>query len=124
MATILILDEQADSCMLIKRVLERDEHTVFTAAGPDHALSVVKSRSVDLVILDINPHGKGLAEFASEIKEIDPGLKVLTITHSASDFADKMLWDDFVLKPVDIEQLESKVRTILKTRALTNTQRL
>jgi DNA-binding response OmpR family regulator len=112
-ATILILDEQVDSCMLIKRVLEREGHKVLTSPNRDDGLQLAASLPLDLVILNTKPHCKNVATFVREMKRINPNLRMMSITNYMSDVLQQGVWDDFMLKPVDIDVLEIKVRALL-----------
>ncbi len=103
--------------MLIKRVLEREGHKVLTSAQRDDGLHLAASIPLDLVILNTKPHCKNVARFVSDMKRINPRLKMMTITNYVSDVLDQGVWDDFMLKPVDIEVLERKVRKLLGSSA-------
>lgn len=116
MATILIVDEQIDSCMLIKRVMERLGHDVLTSADRDEGLRLATLMPLDLVILNTKPHCKNVAKFVSDMKRINPAIKLMSITNYVSDVVEQAVWDDFMLKPVDIEVLENKVGALLGTR--------
>ena len=50
---ILVVDDEADSRELVKRVLEEHEAVVCTAASAAEALDVSASRSIDLIVSDI-----------------------------------------------------------------------
>jgi len=48
------------------------------------------------------------------LKEINRDLKVMVITDAFPDeLPDKWLADDFLIKPLDIDQVETKVRQLL-----------
>jgi DNA-binding response OmpR family regulator len=117
-ASILILDEQVDSCMLIKRVLEREGHNVITSADREDGVRLAADLALDLVILNTKAHCKNVAKFVSDMRRINPRLKMMTITNYVSDVVEQAVWDDFMLKPVDIDVLEIKVRALLKTQPL------
>ncbi|MDI1434967.1 hybrid sensor histidine kinase/response regulator [Polyangium sorediatum] len=50
---ILVVDDEADSRELVKRVLEEHEAVVCTAASAAEALDVSASRAIDLIVSDI-----------------------------------------------------------------------
>ncbi len=62
MATILILDEEADSCMLLKRLLERNAHQVWAFVTANDALECAATKSVDLALVSLaSRHDTGSA---------------------------------------------------------------
>ncbi|MDI3285495.1 ATP-binding protein [Polyangium sp. 15x6] len=54
---VLVVDDEADSRELVKRVLEEHEAVVCTAASAAEALDVSASRSIDLIVSDIGMPG-------------------------------------------------------------------
>ncbi len=123
MGTILIVDEQVDSCMLIKRVLEREGHKVIASADRDDGLRLAAETPLDLVILNTKPHCKNVAKFVSDMRRINPLVRMMSITNYISDVVEEVAWDALMLKPVDIEVLENKVRALLKAHpSLVNAQ--
>jgi DNA-binding response OmpR family regulator len=104
--------------MLIKRVLEREGHNVLSSADREDGLRLATDLDLDLVILNTKPHCKNIAKFVSDMRRINPRLRMMTITNYVSDVVDQGVWDDFMLKPVDIDVLEIKVRALLKTQPL------
>lgn len=53
MATILIVDDEPILRQLFQRVLEHEGHTVMTAGNGREALSVMRERVPDLIMLDM-----------------------------------------------------------------------
>ncbi len=53
-AQILVVDDRAESCDLLKRFLERDNHEVTCAYSGREALHFTQSREFDLILLDID----------------------------------------------------------------------
>lgn len=104
--------------MLIKRVLEREGHSVLSSADRDDGLRLAADLDLDLVILNTKPHCKNIAKFVSDMRRINPRLRMMTITNYVSDVVEQGVWDDFMLKPVDIEVLENKVRALLTAQPL------
>ncbi|MDI1476010.1 ATP-binding protein [Polyangium sp. y55x31] len=54
---VLVVDDEADSRELVKRVLEEHEAVVCTAASAAEALDVSASRTIDLIVSDIGMPG-------------------------------------------------------------------
>lgn len=118
MATILILDEEADSCMLLKRLLERNAHQVWAFVNANDALECAATKSLDLALVNLaSRHDTGLAVPAG-LKRANPGLKVMVIAdYVAEEGTQAMSADGFLVKPVDIDEVERKVRELLQNRS-------
>jgi DNA-binding NtrC family response regulator len=116
-ATILILDEETDSCMLLKRLLERNAHNVWAARTPADALECAATRNLDMVLVSVTSR-RGLdAGVLEELKSIHPALRVMVIgDHLPKDALEGMSVDDYLVKPVDIDAVERKVRELLQRR--------
>jgi DNA-binding NtrC family response regulator len=114
LAIILVLDEEADSCMLLKRVLQRMGHKVFAFGNSKEASEWAASNVPDLGIVNVRQrHSRGFPMFG-RLKEVNPNLKVMVISGVFSDeLSDKWFADDFLIKPLDIDAVELKVRMLL-----------
>lgn len=117
-ATILILDEEADSCMLLKRLLERNAHQVWAFVNANDALECAATNSLDLALVNLaSRHDTGLAVPAA-LKKANPGLKVMVIAdYVAEEGSQSMSADGFLVRPVDIDEVERKVRELLQNRS-------
>lgn len=115
MATILILDEEADSCMLLKRLLERNAHQVWAFVTANDALECAATKSVDLALVSLaSRHNTGLAVPAA-LKRANSGLKIMVIAdYVPEEGSQSMSADGFLVKPVDIDEVERKVRELLQ----------
>ncbi len=114
MATILILDEEVDSRMLLKRLLERNAHHVWAFANPDGALECAATKSLDLALVNVTSRRGEAPALLKELKRVNPGLKVIVIAHFVSpETGDGISADCFLVKPMDIDSVEKKVRELL-----------
>lgn len=109
LATVLVFDEQIDSRLLLKRLLERSGHSVLSCSDPGTARKLTASCEVELVVVNLNPNHKELiADFKRTF-----GSKLLVIANYETGMAVPLLGDDFLVKPVDLDAIESKVRELL-----------
>lgn len=123
--TILIVDDNKSVLTSLELLLEEAFEQVETAANPNRILSVLESRQVDLVLLDmnfsagVNTGNEGLF-WLRRIQEIVPGLPVIMLTaYGDVELAVKALKSgaaDFVLKPWDNDLLLEKIRAALRER--------
>ncbi len=118
--TILIVDDDPDFVEITTRILSTHGYGVLRAANGAEALSLMRQRKPDLVLLDIMMTTilDGLS--ASEEMQSDPELKdipvimissIASTEHAAVFPTDGYLpMDEWISKPVRPEELLKKVR--------------
>ena len=115
MAKSLVLHEESDCRELIKRVLLENGHEVAAFDEEEEALAWTRSNPVDLAIVSLGSSASQ-NEVWQQLKQVNKNLKILVLARfAAKDLAKKALEqgaDDYLLKPVDIEILESKVKSL------------
>ena len=118
MAKILVLDDVLDAVNLIKRILERKGHEVFTFTEEEEALNFARDKEVDLVILDIKLKKISGVEVLEELKKISPSIKAIMLTgYPTIETARESLKlgaSEYCVKPIDKDELEEKVSYVLK----------
>jgi two-component system alkaline phosphatase synthesis response regulator PhoP len=129
MAKILIIDDDPDMVLAARLCLEEAGHQVIEAKNGAEGLEKVKAEEPDLIILDVmmdtTTEGFQLAlklrsrdpksEFA---QYIDIPILMLTAIHTTTPLRfgpddDYLPVDDFIDKPIDPDQLVSKVEELL-----------
>lgn len=123
--TILIVDDNKSVLTSLELLLEDEFEGVETASNPNSILSVLDSRPVDLVLLDmnfsagVNTGNEGLF-WLRRIREIAPELPVIMLTaYGDVELVVRALKGgaaDFVLKPWDNDNLIGKIRAALHER--------
>ena len=115
MAKSLVLHEESDCRELIKRVLQENGHEVAAFDEEEEALAWTRSNPVDLAIVSLEP-GMVQNHILQGFKELSHNLKILVLTtYTNRDLATKALAqgaDDYLLKPIEIKTLETKLRSI------------
>lgn len=115
-ATILVVDDQGDIRLLLKKVLEAAGHRVVEAVNGEEALRILESVVPDLVLMDLRLPGEldGLETIAR--MRMDPRLgrvPVVALTASvlASDRERSLAagCNGFISKPLDIEVLPGAI---------------
>jgi DNA-binding NtrC family response regulator len=107
---LLVVDDEADMLILLKRSLEPDlDCMVETAATGEIALHRLKQRPFDLVLADIKMPGMNGIELLEQIKRDDPQLTVVMMTaHGDIETAVQAMKKgayDFITKPFDHDAL-------------------
>ncbi|MFB6151310.1 MAG: response regulator [Haloarculaceae archaeon] len=106
--TVLVVDDDEAVADVYANQLART-YDVLTAYSGESALEVV-SDDVDVVLLDRRMHGLSGREVLDTVRERDLscGVVMVTAVDPGFDIVD-MGFDDYLVKPVDGEELESVV---------------
>ena len=118
MATLLIVDDEANQRRLYQEELSDEGYTIKLAQNGKEALESIGEMPPDLVVLDIRmPVMDGLEALGAIIgKERN----IPVIIHSAySSYKDDFIsWaaDDFVVKSADLTGLKRKIRELLERK--------
>lgn len=111
--TILVVDDEADQRRLLGGFVESLGFRVQEARSAEDALSLIRSRAPDMVLLDVRLPGMDGLEALAEIRKLADTLPVLLITAYAdlrqAVAAMKSGADDYLAKPVDLDELETAI---------------
>ena len=117
MAYIAVLDDVLDAGIMVKRILERKGHRVSVFTEEEDLLVHVKEHALDLVILDIKLKKMTGVEVLEELKKIRPEVKAIMLTgYPTLETARESLKlgaGEYCVKPIDKDELEQKVESIL-----------
>ena len=118
MASIIVLDDVSDAGVLVKRILERQGHQVTAFTEEVEAIRHAAKGTTALAILDIKLKKMTGVEVLAEMKKHDPAIKVIMLTgYPTLETARESLKlgaSEYCVKPIDKEELESKVEEVLK----------
>jgi two-component system phosphate regulon response regulator PhoB len=128
MASVLVLEDEADVRELLILHLKREGYEVSAFEDTEQALVAFQKHPFDLMILDwMLPKMSGL-DFCKKIRtEFQSTIPVLLLTARA-DTMDKVLGlemgaDDYLTKPFEIREFVARVRALLRrTQSQTNTE--
>ena len=100
----------------------------FPLGGGEEALSLLDGTYIDLVLTDIMMPGTDGYELVAAIRAADTKMPVIFIT-AKSGFGDKLRGfnlgaDDYMVKPIDINELVLRVNAILRRSRIANERRL
>lgn len=120
---ILIADDEEIIRESLSFILRKEGYSVLEAPNGKAALDLVKKETVDLVLTDLEmPEMKGI-ELLERVSEVSPETNVVIVTaYGSIDTAIAALRKgavDYILKPVEFDELLVKVRRLLSERRLT-----
>lgn len=120
MATILVVDDDSNTCQLYVSLLTPFGHQVLQASDGRGALSVAQDRHLDLVVSDILMPTMNGYEFVSSLRKLPRHEATKIVFHSASflDHESRSLGlscgvEHFISKPCDPEKILETVNQVL-----------
>lgn len=113
MIKLLIVDDDLPICDFLRVFFSRKDYQVFTAIDGKQALSIVKEKQPNIILLDIRMPGLSGIEVLQKIKEIDKDAKVIMMTAVDEKMVVNLAMNygatDYITKPFSLEYLEKDV---------------
>ncbi|TFE70602.1 sigma-54-dependent transcriptional regulator [Methylacidiphilum caldifontis] len=121
--SILIVDDEEDVYYSFQRFLEQFLLRTFNARSGEEALKFLKTQPVDVIIMDIRMGKKNGLETLKEIRKLFPQQVVVIMTAygtcQTAIEAMKLGAYDYILKPFNIQELQSIIYKALEASKLT-----
>ena len=117
MKTILVVDDEPKIATLARDYLEHAGFAVLTASDGPAALTTIRQRHPDLVVLDLGLPGLDGLDVTRELRR-DSTIPIVMLT-ARDDELDKLLGlelgaDDYLTKPFSPRELVARVRAVLR----------
>lgn len=128
MFQILVVDDDKNTRMLFKAVLEAANYSVLTAQDGVQALEVMDENHVDLVVLDVMmPNMDGYA-FTRTLRESNDNLPILMVSAKLLPEDKKQGFlvgtDDYMTKPIDEEEMLLRIKALLRRARIASERRI
>ena len=128
MFQILVVDDDKNTRLLLKAVLQAENYNVFTADNGETALEVMDKEHIDLVVLDIMMPKMDGYEFTKVLRESDNNLPILMVSAKQLP-ADKQKGflvgtDDYMTKPVDETEMLLRIKALLRRARIASERRI
>ena len=123
---ILWIDDEIEHLKSNIMYLKNKGYNVDEATNGEDGISLVRNKDFDLVFLDENMPGKGGLQTLSELKELRPSLPVVMVTKNETEtlmedaIGSKI--SDYLIKPVNPNQVLLVCKKILESKRITGNQ--
>lgn len=117
---ILIVDDDMDSLLPLKRSLERENYKVIEAYSGRDALQKATAETPDVIILDLMMPGMDGYDVCKRLKtEMTLNNTQIIMLTARDDVGDKVRGlelgaDDYVTKPFNLSELKARIKTALR----------
>ena len=128
MINILIVEDDNSLRKLIEVFLEKNGYEVFIAKNGEEGLSEFEKNHIDLIISDIMMPGVNGYEMIEDLRNIKNNVPVVMVT-AKEDIKDKKRAfnigaDDYMVKPIDLDELLLRIEALLRRANISNEHRL
>lgn len=125
---ILVVDDDRNTRLLLRAVLEAENYTVTAASNGEEALEVMDREHVDLVVLDIMMPKMSGYEFTKALRGAGNNLPILMISarQLPEDKHKGFLvgTDDYMTKPIDQEEMLLRIKALLRRAKIASERRI
>lgn len=122
MFSILVCEDDFAIKTMISTKLKQENYSVYTAQNGQEALNLMEKQQIDLVISDIMMPEMDGYEFVQILRETKYTLPILMITAKSQleslEEAFKLGVDDYMVKPLRLEELVLRVKALLRRSQL------
>ncbi len=122
MFSILVCEDDFAIKTMISTKLKQENYSVHTVQNGREALSLMEKQQIDLVISDIMMPEMDGYEFVQTLRETKHTLPILMITAKSQleslEAAFKLGVDDYMVKPLRLEELVLRVKALLRRSQL------
>jgi two-component system NtrC family response regulator/two-component system response regulator HydG len=124
---VIVIDDEVNAAAALETLLREDGYEVSRAHDAREGLALLERIDADVVLTDLRMPGMDGLELLQRIKEIRPEVMVLLMTAygtvKTAVRAMKLGAEDYLGKPIDVEELEVVLERVLeKKRLLEETQ--
>ena len=128
MFQIMVVDDDKNTRLLLKAVLEAENYRVVTAENGEEALKVMDTRHIDLAVLDVMMPQMDGYEFTRILREANNSLPILMVSAKQLP-ADKKKGflvgtDDYMTKPIDEEEMLLRIKALLRRARIASERRI
>jgi two-component system phosphate regulon response regulator OmpR len=118
LATVLVVDDEAELLSLLSEYFGRQGLRVWTAADAATARAIVAAEAPQVAVIDVHMPGEDGLSLARRLRVEHPALGIVMLS-TASETIDRIVGlevgaDDYVAKPFELRELLARVKGLLR----------
>ncbi|MGD8645520.1 MAG: response regulator [Desulfobacterales bacterium] len=120
---VLLVFENEEDAKSIELFLHGQPYQIMIGQTAEEAITLSNQRQIDLILLDGMHQGGKCFEICSHLKEREQTANTQILVVADSEFFDNHhekfeVWsDDFLIKPINVHELRTRVKALLKKKA-------
>jgi DNA-binding NtrC family response regulator len=119
---IVVIDDEANAAAALEKLLRQDGYEVTRANDGATGLALLETFDADVILTDLRMPGMDGLEVLAKVKDIQPDALVVVMTAygtvKTAVQAVKMGAEDYLSKPIEVEELEIVLQKALEKKAL------
>lgn len=128
MNKILVVEDDLELNKTVCSYLNQNGFECYGCTNANDAYDVMYDNSIDLIISDIMMPVVNGFEFAQSVRDINKDIPILFMS-ARDDFMAKRLGysigiDDYIVKPVDLEEMLLRIGALLRRAKISNSKKL
>lgn len=125
---ILVADDDKNTRMYFRAVLENNGYTVSVAGNGENALDIMDKEHVDLVVLDVMMPKMDGYEFTKILRESNNNLPILMVSAKQLPIDKNRGFavgtDDYMTKPIDQDEFLYRIKALLRRAKIANERKI
>ena len=119
---VIVIDDEVNAAAALETLLKEDGYEVSRAHDARSGLQLLEKEEPDVVLTDLRMPGMDGIELLTRIKQIRPEIMVILMTAygtvKTAVKAMKLGAEDYLGKPIDVEELEVVLEKVLEKKSL------
>src|SRR6266545_935883 len=119
---IVVIDDEVNAAAALETLLREDGYEVSSAHEARAGLALLEKTDPDVVLTDLRMPGMDGLELLAKIRQIHPETMVIVMTAygtvKTAARAMKLGAEDYLSKPIDVEELEVILQRVLEKKRL------
>ena len=125
---ILVADDDKNTRMYFRAVLENNGYTVSVTDNGENALDIMDKEHVDLVVLDVMMPKMDGYEFTKILRESNNNLPILMVSAKQLPIDKNRGFavgtDDYMTKPIDQDEFLYRIKALLRRAKIANERKI
>jgi two-component system NtrC family response regulator len=125
---VLIIDDEEIQLQSLKTFLSKRKFNVFTSRSGEDGIRLISENLIDIVLTDFKMPGMNGFDVLKKTKEINPGIDVVVMTAFGTIENAVSLMKagafDYLIKPIDLDELENILEKITERKQLISENKL
>lgn len=126
--SILLIDDEESQLLSLKSFLSKRGYKIYTSLSGEEGYKIAEENLIDIVLTDFNMPGWDGLTVLQKLKELNPEIDIVVMTaYGSIENAVSLMKAgayDYLIKPIDLDELENTLEKIKERKYLINENKL